>query len=86
MKSLQLDIITPDEKVYSGPVTGVQVPGSSGSFEVLYNHAPIISTLSSGKIRIKTESEGDKTFKMQDGVIEVLDNKVIILVEKLLNQ
>lgn len=75
-----LEIITPDKKVFSGEVMRVQVPGSKGSFEVLNNHAPIISTISKGKVKV-TDKQGVKSFDVQGGVVEVLKNKIIILAE-----
>jgi F-type H+-transporting ATPase subunit epsilon len=77
---MQLEIITPDKKVYSGDVTSVSVPGSRGRFEMLRNHAPIISTLLNGKVKIK-DKEGVKTFDVKGGVVENLKNKIIILAE-----
>lgn len=77
---MQLEIITPDKKVYAGEVTSVSVPGMDGRFQLLNNHAPIISTLLNGKVKIK-DKEGEKTFEVKGGVIENLDNKVIILAE-----
>ena len=77
---MNLEIITPDKKVFSGEVTSVQVPGTSGQFQVLNNHAPIISTLINGKVKIKS-AEGNQTFNVKGGIIEVLKNKVIILAE-----
>ena len=79
---MQLDIITPDEHVFSGEITEITVPGTEGSFQVLYNHAPIISTLATGIIKFKGP-EGEKSFKAEGGVIEVLNNKVIVLVERI---
>ncbi len=49
---MQLEIITPEKKIYTGDIKLVQVPGSKGSFEILNNHAPIISTLEKGEIKI----------------------------------
>jgi F-type H+-transporting ATPase subunit epsilon len=80
--TLQLDIITPDEHVFSGEVTEITVPGTDGSFQVLYNHAPIISTLAEGPIVVKG-AEGVHNFSANGGVIEVLNNKIIVLVERL---
>ena len=78
---MDLEIVTPDKKVYSGKIKLIQVPGSKGNFEVLRNHAPIISTLSEGTIKI-VSPEGEKTFfNIQGGVIEVRDNNVIVLAE-----
>ncbi|MFM2135720.1 MAG: hypothetical protein RL021_1120 [Bacteroidota bacterium] len=75
-----LEIITPDKKVYSGEVSSVSVPGTDGRFQLLNNHAPIISTLLNGPVRIK-DHEGEKSFDVKGGVIENLKNKVIILAE-----
>jgi F-type H+-transporting ATPase subunit epsilon len=84
MKSFDLEIVTPEARVFSGTVQSVQVPGTEGSFQVLYNHAPIISTLGEGKVKLVQEDGKDLIFTTRDGVIEVLKNKVIILVEKVL--
>ncbi|MDX5348982.1 MAG: ATP synthase F1 subunit epsilon [Hymenobacteraceae bacterium] len=75
-----LEIITPDKKVFEGEVTSAQFPGSNGSFEVLDNHAPVISTLDRGQIRIITNS-GNQFFQVESGVVEVLNNNIIVLVE-----
>lgn len=75
-----LEIITPDKTVYSGLVSAVKVPGTKGSFEVLNGHAPIISTLVNGKVRVK-DKDGVHFFKVKGGVIEVLKDKVILLAE-----
>jgi F-type H+-transporting ATPase subunit epsilon len=76
-----LEIVTPEKKVFSGEIKLVQVPGSKGQFEVLRNHAPIISTLSQGQLKI-ISPEGEKTyFDIQGGVIEVKNNEIIILAE-----
>ncbi|MEY4594032.1 MAG: synthase subunit epsilon [Bacteroidota bacterium] len=75
-----LEIITPDKKVYAGEVSSVSVPGMDGRFQLLNNHAPIISTLLNGKVKIK-DKEGEKLFDVKGGVIENLDNKVVILAE-----
>ncbi len=79
---MQLDILTPDKKVFSGEVTSVTVPGTAGSFTVLNNHAPIISTLENGNVKVKSQS-GVENFTIRGGVIEVLKNKVVILAESI---
>jgi F-type H+-transporting ATPase subunit epsilon len=75
-----LEIITPDKTIYSGEVTAVQFPGSEGSFGVLKNHSPFISTLKKGKIKVTTGST-ETEFEVKGGVVEVLKNKIIVLAE-----
>jgi F-type H+-transporting ATPase subunit epsilon len=76
-----LEIIAPDKKLYSGEVDLVQVPGSKGSFEILRNHAPIISTLENGRIKIVDVKGGTTFFEVDGGVIEAKNNKIIVLAE-----
>ena len=78
---MHLEIITPKKKLFSGEVSLVQVPGKKGSFEILNNHAPIISTLEKGVIKMKS-GEGEITnFEIQGGVIEAKANNIIVLAE-----
>ncbi|WP_207429590.1 ATP synthase F1 subunit epsilon [Pedobacter sp. SYSU D00535] len=77
---MTLEILTPDKKVYEGEVTSVTVPGVQGSFEVLNNHAPIISTLEDGQVIIRNGKETE-SFLIKGGVVEVLDNKIMVLAE-----
>ncbi|MDW8288668.1 MAG: ATP synthase F1 subunit epsilon [Flammeovirgaceae bacterium] len=79
-----VEIITPDKKAFEGEALGVRVPGSSGSFEMLNKHAPIISSLSKGEVRVRTK-EGDKTFLIDGGMVEMRDNKIIVLAESILS-
>ena len=76
-----LEIIAPDRKLYSGEVDLVQVPGSKGSFEILKNHAPIISTLDQGRIKIVDAKGSTSFFNVDGGVIEAKNNKIIVLAE-----
>ena len=76
-----LETIAPDKKLYSGEVNLVQVPGSKGSFEILKNHAPIISTLEQGKIKIVDNKGGTTFYEVDGGVIEAKNNKIIVLAE-----
>ena len=76
-----LEIITPDKKIFSGEVSLVQLPGTDGSFEILKNHAPIISTLSKGKIKIINLEKATQFFDINSGVVEVQKNKIIVLAE-----
>ena len=76
-----LEIIAPDQELYSGEVDLIQVPGSKGSFEILRNHAPIISTLEPGSIKIVDSKGGVTNFEVFGGVIEAKNNKIIVLAE-----
>ena len=78
---MYLEIITPDKKVFEGEVKLIQVPGSKGAFEILKNHAPIISTLDKGIIKIKDVNNEEQLFEIDGGVIENKANKIIVLVE-----
>ena len=78
---MHLDIVTPSENIFSGEIKLIQLPGSNGSFELLENHAPIVSTLNKGIIRIITKDGRDKTFEIGGGVLEAAENKVTALVE-----
>lgn len=77
---MKITILTPDQQIYQGPATSVKVPGVSGEFEVLENHAPIVSALGKGKVRIK-KSDGELNFSIEKGFIEVLRNDVSLLVQ-----
>ena len=76
-----LEIITPDKKIYSGDVKSVQLPGTEGSFGILNNHASLISTLKNGKIKVVDEKQATQLFDIKGGVVEVLNNKIIVLAE-----
>ncbi|MCF6332259.1 MAG: ATP synthase F1 subunit epsilon [Draconibacterium sp.] len=78
---MYLEIITPDKKVFEGEVKLIQLPGSKGGFEILKNHAPIISTLEKGTIKIQDENSKEQLFEVDGGVIENKANKIIVLVE-----
>ncbi|HLN21046.1 MAG TPA: ATP synthase F1 subunit epsilon [Bacteroidales bacterium] len=78
---MRIDIITPDRKVYEGDIKSVRVPGKKGSFQVLKDHAPIISTLESGTVVIVEEDDTQKVFEVSGGVIEVKANKIILLAD-----
>ena len=83
---LKVNIITPNQILYSGEADLVNVPGVLSPFEVLFNHAPIVSGLERGIIRISDKKEGTKRFVSSSGFIEVLNNNVSILVEKALDE
>ncbi|WP_374951580.1 ATP synthase F1 subunit epsilon [Mucilaginibacter sp.] len=77
---MTLEILTPDKKVFEGEATSVTLPGALGSFEILNNHAPIISTLNDGKLTVKGNGK-DEVFMIQGGVVEASNNKVTVLAE-----
>lgn len=77
-----LEMITPGKNVYTGEVTLIQLPGVDGSFEILDNHAPMISVLGTGRIKIKEKDQcKEKFFDIKGGVVEVTKNRVIVLAE-----
>ena len=79
---MKVEIITPDTVLFSGEnISLVQLPGIDGSFEVLNNHAPLISVLKKGRIKIVDQNKQTQFFEIKGGVIEVLRNKVLILAE-----
>jgi len=78
---MQLEIITPETKLFSGNIKLVKLPGSKGSFEMLKHHAPIISTLEKGTIKVVELDGKELFFEIKGGVIEGSNNKVIILAE-----
>ena len=77
---MHLEIITPDKKLFEGEVTVATFPGSDGSFQVLNNHAPLISLLGAGVVEYKTNEQRQKV-TITGGVVEVLKNKVIVLAD-----
>lgn len=79
---MNLEILTPERKLFSDDVYGVQLPGISGLFEVLEKHAPLVSALKSGRVKVlKDKTNHLAFFDIQSGFVEVLNNKVIVLVE-----
>ncbi len=78
---MELEIITPEKELFSGDVTSVKFPGTNGGFEILNNHAPIISTLTKGAIKVTTNDKNTKTFEINGGVIEMQNNKIIVLAD-----
>ncbi|MDR1866283.1 MAG: ATP synthase F1 subunit epsilon [Bacteroidales bacterium] len=76
-----LEIMTPQKVVYSGEATLVKVPGSNGSFEILKNHAAVISTLSPGELKFNMEAGETVRYRTGNGVVEVNNNHVIVLVD-----
>jgi len=77
---MHLEIITPEKKIFEGEVNIATFPGSDGSFQVLNNHAPIISLLKQGVVEYKTKDNTSQV-NITGGVVEVLKNKVIVLAD-----
>ena len=79
---MNLEILTPEQRLFSGDVYGVQLPGVAGSFEILEKHAPLVGALKSGKLKIlKDKNNHLAFFNIQSGFVEVINNKVTVLVE-----
>lgn len=78
---MHLEIITPEQTLFTGEVSLIQLPGYDGSFEILNDHAPLISVLAAGKVKVQDSQKQNRFFEIKGGVIEVLHNKVLILAE-----
>ena len=78
---LYLEIISPEKLLFAGEITIIKLPGVSGSFEIMKNHVPIISTLQQGKIKVKETSGIVSYFDVEGGLVEVSNNEVKVLVE-----
>lgn len=78
-----LEIITPERKIYQDEVKRVRLPGTLGSFEILNNHAPIVSTLEKGTIRVIDKNNATQTFAINGGIVENKDNRIIVLLESI---
>jgi F-type H+-transporting ATPase subunit epsilon len=78
---MKIEIITPDRKVYEGDIRSIRVPGKKGSFQVLKDHAPIISTLENGPVIMVDQAGTETRYEINGGVIEVKTNRIILLAE-----
>ena len=81
MKEIFVEIITPSKRIFKGEVKSVTVPGTLGNFQVLYNHAPLLSTLEIGKIKICGLNDKEIEYATSGGTVEVSDNKILILAD-----
>lgn len=78
---MHLQILTPEESLFDGEAAAVQLPGEDGSFEILNQHAPMIASLSNGRVRVKFKDQAEpQYFAVDSGFVEVLDNNVVVLV------
>ena len=78
---MELIVLTPEKEIYHGVINSVKVPGANGQFEVLNGHAPIVSSLVTGPVRIIGSDGDNKVFIISKGFIEVLGNEVSLLVQ-----
>jgi F-type H+-transporting ATPase subunit epsilon len=78
---MKLEILTPERKIFSGDVYGVQLPGINGLFEVLDKHAPLVSALKTGSLKILKDKNATASYQIQGGFVEVLNNQATVLVE-----
>ena len=82
MSTFQAQILTPNGSLFEGEVSGVQMPGAMGSFEVKANHAPIVSALDKGTVLVR-KADGDVNYNISGGVVEVAKNKLTLLAESI---
>ncbi len=80
-KLLDIEIVTPQKVIFAGKASSVSVPGSLSAFQVLYNHAPIVSSLDAGIVKIVDSDSNKRYFAIKEGFTEVRNNKVSILVD-----
>jgi len=78
---MKLEIITPKDKLYEGEVTLVSLPGTLGAFEILNHHAPIISTLIAGEVKVIDKDKNNHVFNIKSGLVEASNNKIWVLAE-----
>lgn len=78
---MTVEILTPEKAIFTGEASFVSLPGSDGSMGILNNHAPLITTLKKGVVKVEDEKGNPQTFEVNGGTVEVLNNRVIILAE-----
>ncbi len=78
---MKVKITKPDSSLYDGTAKLVQLPGTGGKFEILENHAPIISSLAKGVVRLVDDEDKEHTFEVRGGVVKGQHNDLLILVQ-----
>ena len=78
---MQLNILTPERKIFNGTVQGVMLPGVEGYFELLDNHAPIVAALGKGQLKILVDKNNHEIYKIDGGFVEMSNNKTVVLIE-----
>ena len=81
---MHLEIITPDKTIFEGEVVSTTLPGSDGYFQILDNHAPMVSSLGKGELKYLDKDDNEVQHQIEGGVAEVLSNKVVVLAEKII--
>ena len=76
-----LEILPPEKKLFSGDVFGVQLPGTDGLFEILDKHAPLVSALGKGQVKVLLTASKSESYIIKSGFVEVVNNKTTVLVE-----
>ena len=77
---MRVEIITPDKELFKGEATSITVPGVDGSMGFLENHAPLITVLKAGEVKVRTNAD-QESFSVKGGVVEVMNNTVLVLAE-----
>ena len=80
-KGFNIEIVTPQKLYCSGEVVSVTAPGEEGQFQILKNHAPLLSSLKTGKVKLALADRTEQSFSISDGFLEVSGNKAILLTE-----
>ena len=78
---MNIKITKPDTTLFDGEAKLAQLPGTGGLFEILNNHAPIISSLAAGTIRLVLNDDSEKTFPIRGGVLKAQQNQILLLVQ-----
>ncbi|MBK8723867.1 MAG: ATP synthase F1 subunit epsilon [Saprospiraceae bacterium] len=78
---MNIIVLTPDKEIFNGAIKSVKVPGKDGQFQVLNNHAAIVSALTEGEVTIAKEDGSKLKFNIEKGFLEVFRNEVSLLVQ-----
>jgi F-type H+-transporting ATPase subunit epsilon len=78
---MKLEIITPASTLFTGEVSLVQLPGIDGLFEILKSHAPLVSALKEGRVKVMDDQNQEQFFDIRGGVVEVSKDKILLLAE-----
>lgn len=83
---MKLVILTPEQEYFNGEITSINVPGAAGAFEILKGHAPIVSALKSGTVKVAKAEGGNENIMITGGFIEVLNNEVSVLASSIVTK